>query len=210
MPDASDTSFREAGSGSSASGVGEQARQFADDVKQSAQTYAEDGKSKGAERLKGVAETVDRVADQVAGESPAMAEWVRKAANELDGVSRSLKDKSIGDLLNMGKDFARREPAAFIAASAFAGFALSRLLKSTSSAPSAQSGSAAEPAYPVPAPRDPRPHGSETAPHPVTPVKPLGTESNPRSGGGSAPTGASSSEVHPTSGQPFGEGARPL
>jgi hypothetical protein len=132
MSDISGQSPSDQEESSSTSGLGDKARQFADDVKTSAASHAEDGKAKGADRLAGVAETVDRVADQVADQSPAMAEWVRKAANELDGVSRNLKDKSVGDLLTMGKDFARREPAAFIAASAIAGFALSRLLKSSS------------------------------------------------------------------------------
>ncbi|MFC7054162.1 hypothetical protein ACFQI3_15825 [Hansschlegelia quercus] len=209
MPNPSETSSPGAESGSSAAGVGEQARQFADEVKQGAQTFAEDGKAKGAERLKGVADTVDRVADQVAEESPMMAEWVRKAANELEGVSRSLKDKSIGDLLTMGKDFARREPAAFLAASAVAGFALSRLLKSTSSAATAQPGPAAEPAHSVTALRTDRPIGSETAPHPANVVKPLANPAAPGSMGGS-PTGASDPDGLSTGDQRFREGARPL
>ncbi|MDR4307472.1 hypothetical protein IHQ68_12675 [Chelatococcus sambhunathii] len=168
------------GGSSSASGVGQQARQFADDVKQAAESSAEAGKDRGAERLKDVAATVDRVADQVAEEAPAMADWVRKAASEIDGVSRSLKDKSVGELLTMGKDFARREPAAFIAASAVAGFALSRLLKSTSSAASTSSPSTSpvQPsAPPVPAhlaasSQPARPDPAEMAYHPGDGVRP--------------------------------------
>jgi hypothetical protein len=79
-----------------------------------------------------MADTVDRVADQVAEESPPIADWIRKGASEIGNLSDKLKSKSIGELLTIGKDFAHREPAAFIAASAFAGFALSRLLRSSS------------------------------------------------------------------------------
>ena len=122
------------GSGTSTtSGIGDQARGLADDAKKSAEAFAEERKTQGAERLQGVADTVERVADQVAEESPAMADWVRKAAHGLDDVSRNVKDKSVGELLGMAKDFANREPAAFIAASAVAGFAMSRLLKSSAS-----------------------------------------------------------------------------
>jgi len=154
MSDPSASSPSDPGSGPSSSGVRDQARQFADGVKEEAQTFAEEGKAQGAERLKGVADTVDRVADQVADQSPMMADWVRKAASELEGASRRLKDKSIGDLLTMGQNFARREPAAFIAASAVAGFALSRLLKSTSGASASSSSMTAGPTPPTPAPLD--------------------------------------------------------
>ncbi|GBD50216.1 hypothetical protein METY_3429 [Methylopila sp. Yamaguchi] len=154
-------------------------------MKEEAQTFAEEGKVQGAERLKSVADTVDRVADQVEEQSPAMADWVRKAAGELESVSRRLKDKSIGDLLTMGQDFARREPAAFIAASAVAGFALSRLLKSTSSAP-ASSITPVGATSPTPPPLAPR-----AAPAPVaTSVGGLSPAASRTSsvGGGSAST----------------------
>lgn len=172
MSDTSDPSPIDQDKTRATSGLGDTARRLVDDAKDSASSHAEEGKAKGAERLAGVAETVDHVADQVAEQSPAMADWVRKAANELDGVSRNLKDKSVGDLLTMGKDFARREPAAFIAASAIAGFALSRLLKSSSSA---QVGAPAAPA--------PLQSGSSSssgmAYHPGDAVRPTGDGSSP-------------------------------
>lgn len=165
MSDTSNRSHLDQPKSASAGGLGDKARQFADEVKTSAASHAEDGKAKGADRLAGAAETVDRVADQVADQSPAMAGWVRKAAIELDVVSRNIKDKSVGDLLTIGKDFARREPAAFIAASAIAGFALSRLLKSSSPASTSRVTASS-------APERLRSDVSDMAYHPGDPVRP--------------------------------------
>lgn len=179
--------------GGSSSGLGSQARGLADDAKKSATTIAEDGKLKGAERLKGVADTADRVADEVADASPAMADWVHKAAHEIDGVSRNLKDKSVGELLEMGKGFARREPAAFIAASAVAGFALSRFLKSSSSAVTSRSAPADKPTS-VPMTRNEpdsmpvTPGHAGDAPHSTGPIGAAGAAATPStSAGGLAP-----------------------
>lgn len=180
----------------SRSGVGEQAREIADEMKQSAERVAEDNKDRGAKRLNAVADTVDRVADQVADGAPAMADWVRRAAGEIDSLSRDLKDKSVGDLLTMGKDFARREPAAFIAASTLAGFALSRLLKSTSRPSSEQPSLAAyeRRAGPI---ESGSPKTSGMAFHPGDAVRP--TEVSATRGAPTPPPGASPPEPRPAS-----------
>jgi hypothetical protein len=196
--------------GSSSSGLGAQAKGLADDARRSAEAFAEDRKAQSAERLQGVAETVSRVADDVAQESPAMGDFVRRAASGLDDVSRSLKDKSVGDLLDMAKGFARREPAAFLAASAVAGFALSRLLKSSaqptvaaspSGAPGAPapSGSGSTGAIPAPKPMqassvrpaDPSPAAKPSgAPSPVpSRLGTIGAEAPTSAGHGGAPAG---------------------
>lgn len=161
--------------GRSPGGLGDRARQFADDVRKSAEAHAEKGKSEGADRLSDVAHIVDRVADDVADQSPQMADWIRSAAREVDGVSRNLKDKSVGDLLAMGRDFARREPAAFVAASAIAGFALSRLLKSSAASASVGSG-------PSSTPERARSGSSGMAFHPGDAVKPSDSRPNHESG----------------------------
>lgn len=139
------------------SGVRGQARGFVDDVKQGAEAMAETGKAEGAKRLEGVSGLADRVADEVAEQSPEIADYVRRAARGLESASRELKDRKVSDLLDSVSGFARREPAAFLAASAVAGFALSRLLKSSASG---------SPGWPLPA---------------------VGSEASAASGGGAAP-----------------------
>ncbi|MBO1073318.1 hypothetical protein [Roseomonas marmotae] len=97
-----------------------------------AEDLAERGKEMGAERGAGLAEATRRVADDLESSSPEIARHVRSAADSIESVSASLRERSVGDLMREASGFARRQPTAFFGAAVVAGFALARFAKSSS------------------------------------------------------------------------------
>ena len=141
------TSTAGADSGASrSSGIGAEARGLADDAKQSAEAFAEERKS--TRPSNGFTASPRLWAGSPIRSRTSRPQWPIGCARQPMGSTTfpaTSRTKSVGDLLDMAKGFARREPAAFIAASAVAGFALSRLLKSSAAAPA--SAAASSPSY---------------------------------------------------------------
>jgi hypothetical protein len=115
--------------------ITEGAASTARDLKARAASFADEQKQYGAERLEGVAGVVDKAAGDLEKELPEAAGFVREAARGLNDFSRSIRDRSTGDIIQSVNDFARREPAAFFGTAVLAGFALSRFMKSTADRP---------------------------------------------------------------------------
>jgi hypothetical protein len=98
-----------------------------------AEEIAEAGKQAGADRTAGIAGATRRVADDLEGTSPEIAQHVRAAADSIEKVAASLRERSVGDLMQEASGFARRQPVAFFGAAVLAGFAVARFAKSSSS-----------------------------------------------------------------------------
>src|SRR5262249_52631875 len=79
--------------------------------------------------------TAQAVAEQVSADSPAVAEYVRGAAEKIDRLAGDLRDKKVGELLTTAAEFGRSQPVAMLAGAALGGFALSRLVKAGVAAP---------------------------------------------------------------------------
>jgi ElaB/YqjD/DUF883 family membrane-anchored ribosome-binding protein len=60
-----------------------------------------------------------------------IAQYVEQAADQLDRFSKTLKERSVGDLMNDAQKFARSQPAIFIGAAFAAGLLGARFLKSS-------------------------------------------------------------------------------
>jgi len=122
----------------------EQAAQEAAAIGQAMGRKAENiaGRSKkaGAEAIAGAARTAEALADSVARESPAIADYVRGAGQKIDRLATDLREKKVGDLLNSAAEFGRSQPVVLLAGAALLGFALSRLIKAGAAQP-ARSGS---------------------------------------------------------------------
>jgi hypothetical protein len=142
--------------------AGQQASSVADAFRQSAQQLRQDGKD-------GVAKPIEQVADRV----QSAGSW----------LERSSGDDILGDV----EDFARRKPLAVLAGGAVVGFALSRLLKASSTQRYAQSTGATSDPYGSPAvgngdrfpvtraePPISRPATPVTGPGAITPEPPRG------------------------------------
>lgn len=103
----------------------------AEAAKNQALGFAEEQKQRGAEHAEGIARAVHGAADQLQESSPQIAHYVQEAASAMDGLARSLRDSSPGQLMGQMDDLARRQPVAFFGAAVLAGFALARFARSS-------------------------------------------------------------------------------
>ncbi|MGG5808558.1 hypothetical protein [Falsiroseomonas sp. CW058] len=100
-------------------------------VQARAEGIAEQGKRSTAEQAEGLARAVHRAAEELEGATPQLASIVHDAAGTIDGMARSLRESSPGDLIQGVQDFARRQPLAFFGAAVLAGFALARFARAS-------------------------------------------------------------------------------
>lgn len=119
-------------------------------VEQRARAIADDKKAAGAEQLSGLARAIDHAANELQGELPQAAGYVRQAAAKIDTVSTMIRERKIEELVREANDFARTNTVAVFGISLAAGFVLARFLKSGAPSPSRPM-SAAHHAQPHPA-----------------------------------------------------------
>lgn len=101
-----------------------------------ARSAAETGKTRATDTLDGFARAVHEAAGNLEQQvSPQIAQYAHRAADALDDLSETLRSKSVDELIDDARDFARRSPAVAIGAAVAVGFALSRFLKATASPP---------------------------------------------------------------------------
>ena len=108
------------------------ARQAAGHLVEETRDFAEEQKAAGADNVARLGRAVHSAADQLAGELPQAAGFIHSTADNLQRASSSLRERSIEDMVTGFRDFARRQPAAALAGSVLAGFAMARFLKSSS------------------------------------------------------------------------------
>jgi hypothetical protein len=100
-----------------------------------AEDLADRSKQAGAEAVAGVARTAEALADSVASDSPAIAEYVRGAGQKIDRLASDLREKKVGDLLSTAAEVGRSQPVALLAGAALVGFALARVIKAGTAKP---------------------------------------------------------------------------
>jgi hypothetical protein len=108
-----------------------QAAEVIDPLKEKARTAAEEQKEAGAEQIGSVARAVHAAAGELEQELPQAAAYVHDAADRLERAASALRERSVKDIFRSLSDFARNQPATFFCSAVFAGFALSRFLKSS-------------------------------------------------------------------------------
>jgi hypothetical protein len=112
--------------GEQASGV---ARAVGETVGHKVEEVADRSKLAGADSVAQAARTAQAFADNVAGDSPIIAEYVRGAAHKIERLADDLREKKVGDLLTSAVEFGRSQPVMMLAGAALLGFALSRVIK---------------------------------------------------------------------------------
>jgi hypothetical protein len=129
--------------GNSADALKAHASDFADAAKDVAsqatdklKSAVNERKSSGAEYVGTLADTMRRAAREFDTDLPIAGTYIRKAAEQVDGVSEGIRDGNLNDLVRSAQSFARRQPTAFLGIAVLAGFGVVRFLKS-----SAESGS---------------------------------------------------------------------
>ncbi len=112
----------------------EKAAAGADAIKDEARRFAEQQKAGVAGQVGGIADAVEGAADDLGRQMPQAAEYVHDLARRLETAASAIRERSVDDLINSARDLARKQPAVFFAGAVLTGFALSRFLKSSSSA----------------------------------------------------------------------------
>ncbi len=133
--------------------LGDKAQEFGSQAKQAATSLASEANENikgvlnqkvgvGADLVGHVADSVRAAADNLKQNAPQLAGLVTVAADKIDELSSSVRDKTVDELFKDASDFARRQPAVVFGAAAAVGFLLFRILKVAPSATASQSGSA--------------------------------------------------------------------
>jgi hypothetical protein len=126
--------------GEAVSKFSEAAQQAGEHAKQTASSLAEEANQKargllnqqittGADVVQQVAGAARAAADNLDRTNPQLAEFVRGAADRVDGFSRDLRGQSVDDLFRKTSDFTRRQPAVVFGLASLAGFLAFRVLK---------------------------------------------------------------------------------
>jgi hypothetical protein len=113
------------------SGAVDAAKDLASEAGDKVRGALEEQKTAGADFVGGVASAIRRAANEFDQEIPQASHYIRRAAEHVESVSDALRRRDLTELVGGVRDFARRQPTAFLGASVLAGFAAVRFLKSS-------------------------------------------------------------------------------
>jgi len=110
----------------------DQASALARDAKEEVRERGESLKGQAADGLKTFADAVRSAREELAKKDMGpISGLVDQAAEGLETLSRGLQDKSASEMLDTVRDFGRRNPVGFIAATVLAGIAIGRFAGSS-------------------------------------------------------------------------------
>ena len=89
------------------------ARAVGEAVGKKVEEVADKSKQAGADAVAGLGRTASTIADSVADQSPAIADYVRGAGAKIDRLATDLRDKKVGDLMTSAVEFGRSQPEPF-------------------------------------------------------------------------------------------------
>lgn len=111
----------------------EGARSLGEEAKERASGYVEGGKHAVTDNLEAFAQAIRKAGDELRNSDQTMAaQLVGQAAGTLERLTRSIEGTSLDDMVRQVRSFARRNPIAFTAGAAVAGFALARFARASS------------------------------------------------------------------------------
>lgn len=94
--------------------------------------FADNGKEQVVNSLDGLVTAAREIADKLqGGQFGPVGGYATTAADTLEGWVRTVRDKSVDDLVDDGRELVRTQPAIAVGAAVAAGFALSRFLKAS-------------------------------------------------------------------------------
>jgi hypothetical protein len=85
----------------------------------------------GANLIQNVSKAATAAARELEQTSPEIGRYVKDAASSLETFAHNMRDRSVGDIFNTFSNFARRQPLTVMVGSVFAGFLITRFLKSS-------------------------------------------------------------------------------
>jgi hypothetical protein len=93
--------------------------------------FANAQKDAGLDQVESLAEATHKAAQSLDGKNSGIAGLLHEAADGLDRMSHSFRDRDVGEIYGTLHDFARRQPLTFMAGSFAAGLLLARFLKTS-------------------------------------------------------------------------------
>lgn len=109
-----------------------EAAQFAASAREKAAGAVEARQHQVTGAIGDFANAVRKAGDDLSEHNQSMAaQLVSRAADSLEGVSRTLDGKTPGEMLDAVRDFGRRHPAAFIGGAVLLGLAIGRFVRSS-------------------------------------------------------------------------------
>ena len=99
-------------------------------LREQAGKVADRSKDAGLETAEAVGKAAESAASTLQESSPALASYVRNAANYTHKLADDLRDRKAGDLLADAIAWGQKQPLMVLAGAAVLGFALSRVVKS--------------------------------------------------------------------------------
>jgi ABC-type transporter Mla subunit MlaD len=112
------------------------AMDVAADTAEKVRDQARKQKHIGADYVEKFAANMRDAARAFEGDAPFAARGLTSAAAYVEEAGETLRDRSVGDLIDAAGQFAKRQPAAFLGISVLAGFAIVRFLKASGAPPS--------------------------------------------------------------------------
>ena len=115
-----------------AGGSGSTARGLAEQVREQASSQLSTQKNRAMDSLGSIAQAARQTTQSLRdNQQNAMADYVNKAADQIERFSTRLRERDVADLMQDAQQFARRQPAVFIGAAFAAGLLAARFLKSS-------------------------------------------------------------------------------
>lgn len=104
-----------------------------DRVRDGATSQLTTQKGRVTDSLTSLAQAVRQSTESLrSNQQPGVAQYVEKAASQLEHLSNRLRDRDVKDLVQDARQFARRQPAIFVGAAFAAGLLAARFMKSSS------------------------------------------------------------------------------
>lgn len=128
----SGTRYGASGSGAgSGAGSTDSGKNSFDGTREKLKGFANAQKDAGLDQVASLAEAAHKAAASLDGKNAGIAGLLHEAADGLDRMSHSFRDRDVGEIYGTLQDFARRQPLTFMAGSFAAGLLLARFLKTS-------------------------------------------------------------------------------
>ena len=109
----------------------EQAGRVVDQIREHAESFANEKKAAAAAQIGGLASALRKTAEELDRSEIPLGNYVERAAESLEDFSESIKERDFGDLLADLEGMARQYPAMFLGSAIIVGFMLVRFLKTS-------------------------------------------------------------------------------
>jgi len=112
--------------------------ELAEPVKEKAAQVADEQKNAGADQMRCFANAVHGAARELESEMPQIANFIHDTGSKIEQAATDIRGRNLNELLDKFTGFAREQPALVFGGAVLTGLLLSRFLKSSSAAQSAQ------------------------------------------------------------------------